>query len=130
VPSAVTPIFIHADSSSTSFQISAVQLSPTEANTFAVKETTFPLSTQNINASDGVLGRINCQTSSSEPRARRSLLASLSELALKKRKLYGHIWNKESAHCKLKKKYEGKKLKKLCDVDSEPLVEDLSSALV
>jgi hypothetical protein len=133
VPSAVTPIPIHADSPSTSFQISAVQLSPTEGNTFAVKETAFPLSSLNISASDGELGHINCQSSSSKPRARHSLLkepnlSSLSELTLRKRKLYGHIWNKESAHCKLKKKYKGKKLEKLYDEDSDPLVEDLSSA--
>jgi hypothetical protein len=45
VPSAVTPIPVHADSPSTSFQMSAVQPSPTAANIFAVKGTSFPLLT-------------------------------------------------------------------------------------
>jgi hypothetical protein len=36
--SAVTPIHIHADSDSTSFQMSAVPPSPTAANIFSVKE--------------------------------------------------------------------------------------------
>jgi hypothetical protein len=42
--------------------------------------------------------------------------------------LYELIRNKESALCKLKKKYKEKKLKKLCDVDSDPLMENLSSS--
>jgi hypothetical protein len=45
-----------------------------------------------------------------------------------KRKLYEHIQNKESALCKLKKRYKGKMLKKLCDVDNDPLVKNLSSS--
>jgi hypothetical protein len=134
VSSAVTPTPIHADSPSASFQMSAVQPSPTAANTFPVEETSFPLSSVNINASDGELKHINHESSSSKPRARHSQLkelnsASLSELKLRKRKLYEHIWNKESALCKLKKKYKGKKLKKLCDVDSDPLMENLISSL-
>jgi hypothetical protein len=44
-----------------------------------------------------------------------------------KRILYEHIGNKESALCKNKKKYEGKKSKKLCDMDSDPPMENLSS---
>jgi hypothetical protein len=59
--------------------------SPATASTFAVKETSFPLSSESIKASDGELGYIKRQSSSSKPRARRSLLkelnlASLSEL--------------------------------------------------
>jgi hypothetical protein len=42
VPSTVTPIPIHVDSSSTSFQTSAIQPSPSACSTFAVKETLFP----------------------------------------------------------------------------------------
>lgn len=56
-------------------------------------------------------------------------LASISELTPRKRKLYKHIWNRESALCKLKKKYDGKKMEQLCDVDSDPLKENLSSSL-
>jgi hypothetical protein len=63
------------------------------------------------NASDVELRHINCQSSSSMPKARHSLLkelnlASLSELTLKKRKLNERIQNKESVLCKLKKKYK------------------------
>jgi hypothetical protein len=69
-----------------------------------------------------------------ESRARNSLLkelnvASFSEFTPRKRKLYEDIQNKESALCKLKKKYKGKKLKKLCDADSDILMENLSSSL-
>ncbi|PNF29154.1 hypothetical protein B7P43_G12376 [Cryptotermes secundus] len=134
VPSAVAPVPIHADSPSTSFQMSAIQSSPTTGNISSVKETSYLLGSGNIYASDGALGHISCQSSSSKPRARRSLLkelnlASLSELTPKKRKLYAQIRNKESALCKLKKKYKGKKLENLCDVDSGPLMERLSSSL-
>jgi hypothetical protein len=115
--------------------MSVVQPSPTEANTFAVKEAFFPLSSVNINASDGKLGHINRQSSPLKPRARHSPLKelnfpSLSELTPRKGKLYlyEHNWNKESTLCKLKQKYRGNKLKRLFDADSDPLMEDLSSA--
>jgi hypothetical protein len=132
--SPVTPTPIHADSPSTSFQMSAVQPSLTAANSFAVKETSFPLSSVNINASDGELWHITFQSSSSKPRARHSLLkelnlASLSELTPRKGKFCEHVWNKENVLCKLKKKYKGKKLKKLCDVDSDLVMGKLSSSL-
>jgi hypothetical protein len=42
-------------------------------------------------------------------------------------KLYKHIRNKESEHCNLRKKYKGEKMIKLCDVDSDPLMQSLSS---
>jgi hypothetical protein len=77
VPTTVTPIPIHVDSPSTSFQMSAIQPSPSAASTFAVKET-FPLSSENIKASDGELKHISHQSSSSKPRARRSLLKELN----------------------------------------------------
>jgi hypothetical protein len=48
VPSTVTPISIHVDSPSTSFQMSAIQPSPSAASTFAVKETSCPLISVNI----------------------------------------------------------------------------------
>ncbi|XP_023725462.1 uncharacterized protein LOC111874307 [Cryptotermes secundus] len=138
VHSTVTSIPIHADCLSTSSQTSAVQPPPpTTANTFAAKETSLPLSSVNTNASDGELGHINCQSSSSKPRAKQSLLknkkelnlASLSELSPRERKLYELIRNKESELCKNKKKYKGNKLKKLCDVDNGPLMQSLSSSL-
>jgi hypothetical protein len=49
-------------------------------------------------------------------------------LTLRKKKLYEHIRNKESALCKLRKKYKREKVKKLCDVDSDPLMQSLSSS--
>jgi hypothetical protein len=51
--SSITHIAIHAHSPSTSFKMSAGQPSTTAVNTFAVKETSFPLSCVIINASDG-----------------------------------------------------------------------------
>jgi hypothetical protein len=80
LPSAVKPVPIYADSPSTSFQISTIQPSPTAASTFAVEETSFPLSSENINASDGELGHIIYQSSSSKPRVRHSLLKELNWL--------------------------------------------------
>jgi hypothetical protein len=59
VPSTITPIPIHVGSPSTSLQMSAIQPSPAAASTFAVKETSFPLSCLNVNAFDGELGHIN-----------------------------------------------------------------------
>jgi uncharacterized small protein (DUF1192 family) len=110
--------------------MSAVQPSPAAANTLAVKETSFPLSSVNINASDGELKHINYQSFPSKPRARHSLLkelnlASVSELSPRKWKLYEHIQNNEIALSKLKKKYKAKKLKKIGGVDSNPLMENL-----
>jgi hypothetical protein len=130
VPSPVILIPIHADGPSTSFQMSVVQPSPTAANTFDLKETAFSLSSVNINAFDAEPGHINHHSSPSKHRASHSLLkelssTSLSELAPRKRNLYEHILNKESALCKLKKKYKGKKLKKLYDVESDSLMENL-----
>jgi hypothetical protein len=112
VPSGVTPIPIHAGSPNTPFQMSAVQPSPTAANTFAVKWNSFSTSSVNINSSDGELGHISHHSSSWKPRARHSLLkelnlAMLPELTLRKRKLYEHTQNKESALCKPREKYKG-----------------------
>jgi hypothetical protein len=53
-------------------------------------------------------------------------LALLTKLTSRKRKLYEHVRNKEGALCKLKEKYVGKKVKKLCDV-GDLVVENLSS---
>jgi hypothetical protein len=59
-----------------------------------VKETSFPLSSVNINASDGELWHIKFQNSSAKPRARHSLLkqlnlAPLSELTPQKKEIHG-----------------------------------------
>jgi hypothetical protein len=60
VPSPVLRIPIHAHGRTTSLKMSALQPSPTAANTFSVKETSFPLSSVKINASDWELGHIDC----------------------------------------------------------------------
>jgi hypothetical protein len=76
-------------------------------------------------ASDGELWHINFRSPSSKPRTRHSLV---KELTPRKSILYEHIRSK-NALCKLRKKYKGKKSKKLCDVDSNPLMENLMSFL-
>jgi hypothetical protein len=55
-------------------------------------------------------------------------LASILELTLRKRKLDECTWNKENVLCKLKKKFKAKKLKKLCCVVNDPVMENLSSS--
>jgi hypothetical protein len=57
-------------------------------------------------------------------------LAWRSELTPRKRKLYDCVQNKERALSKPRKKYKGKKMEKLCDVDSDPLMQGLSSSSV
>jgi hypothetical protein len=69
-------------------------------------------------------------SSSSEPTARYSLqkevhLPSNSVLTVRKSKLYDHIRNTENVLCKLKKTYKVRRWNS-CDVDSGPLVENLS----
>jgi hypothetical protein len=109
---AAIPTLVLAESP-TSLQIPAFQLSSL-ASTFVAEETSFTPSSLNVKASDRELRHISCQSSSSKPRARHSLLkelnlASLSQLISNKRKLYERIRNKESALCKLKKKYKAKR---------------------
>jgi hypothetical protein len=54
-------------------------------------------------------------------------LASLSNVTSRKRKLYEHIQDKESALCRPKKD-KAKNVKKLCDVDSGPVMENIYSS--
>jgi hypothetical protein len=72
---------------------------------YAVGEIFTPSSVK-VSDSDGEVRNINCQSSCSKPRARHFLLkesklALLSELILKKRKLYECILNRNSMLCKL-----------------------------
>jgi len=75
----------------------------------------------------------NCSCVSSKPMARRSLLRELnlamSDLTPRKRKLYQTIRRKDSGLCKLRKTYRSSKLKDLCDVDSDPLMQEISNSL-
>jgi hypothetical protein len=53
----------------------------------------------------------------------------MSNLTARKRKIYQRIRRKESALCKLRKKYKSRNLKDLCDVDSDPLMQKISNFL-
>jgi hypothetical protein len=53
----------------------------------------------------------------------------MSDLTPRKQKLYNSIRSNESAHCKLRKKYRARKMKYLCDMDSDPLMQDFSNSL-
>jgi hypothetical protein len=117
-------------------QIPALQVSPASANTFAAEETSFTPSSVDVSSYDGELrGTSNVKVLTRSLEQDISLLedlnlASLWKLILRKRKLYDCIWNKVSVLCKLRKKYKAKKLmKKLCCVESDPLMENLSSSL-
>jgi hypothetical protein len=50
-------------------------------------------------------------------------------LTPRKKKLCNMIWTRESALCKVRKKYRAKKLKEICQLDSNPLIQSLSSSL-
>jgi len=56
-------------------------------------------------------------------------LARVAELTPRRKKLYNMIWTREIALCKLRKKYRAKKLKEVCQLDSNPLIQSLSSSL-
>ena len=53
----------------------------------------------------------------------------VAELTTWKKKLYDMIQTRETALCKLRKKYRAKKLKEVCQLDSNPLIQSLSSSL-
>jgi len=53
----------------------------------------------------------------------------MSNLTPRKRKLYRRLRRKESGLCKLRKKYRSTKLKDLCDMDSDPLMQGISNSL-
>ena len=127
-----TPLPIHTDGPSTSSPISVPNPKQAAANIFSVEDTSLSLSLDSSTASDGEFGCFSDQNSSSKPRTRRSLLKELnlakSDLTPRKRKLYQRIRRKGSALCKLRK-YRSKKLKDLCDVDSDPLMQEISNSL-
>jgi hypothetical protein len=123
-----SPPPIHIDGPSTSSPICVPNPTQAAANIFSVEDTSFSLS---LDASDGEFRCFSDQNSSSKPGARHSLLKELnlatSDLTPRKRKLYNKIRRKESALCKLRKKYRSRKLKDLCDVDSDPLLQEISN---
>ena len=108
------------------------KLSITASKTFSSTEPSIPHGCVNENACGGELGSISIQSSSPKRKARHSLLKKLdldrvAELAPREKKLYNMIRTRESALCKLRKKYRAKKLKEVCQLDSNPLIQSLSS---
>jgi hypothetical protein len=97
---------------------------------FVVEDTHCPLT---LNASDGEFRHINCQNSSSKTRARHSLLRELSlstvaQFTPREKSLYDKIRDKESALCKLRKKYR-KNLNFVSAAEKNILTEDISTYL-
>ena len=125
-----TPLPTHINGPSTSSPIYVPNPTQATANLFSVECTSLSLS---LFSSDGEFRCFSDQNSSSKPIARRSLLKELnlvmSDLKPRKWKLYQRIRRKESALCKLRKKYRPRKLKDLCDVDSDPLIGKISNSL-
>jgi hypothetical protein len=113
--------------------MSVPNLTQAAANLFSVEETSLSLSLDSTTASDGEFVCFSDKNSSSKPTAKRSLLRkfnfAMSDLTPRKRKLYRIIRRKESALCKLRKKFRSRKLEDLCDVDSDPLLQEVSNFL-
>jgi len=85
-------------------------------------------------ACSGELGSVSLQSSSPERKAWHSVVKKLdldrfAEFAPSYKKLYVMIWTRECALCKLRKEYRAKKLKEVCQLDSNPLIHSLSSSL-
>jgi len=114
-----TPLPIHIDCPSTSSPICVPNPTQAEANIFSVEDTSLSICLDSSTASGGEFGCFSDQNSSSKTTARRSLLKELnlamSDLTPRKRKFYQRIRIKESALCKLRKKYRSKNLRDLCD---------------
>ena len=111
------------------------KLSITTSKTFWSTEPSSPLGYVNENACGGELGSVSHQSSSPKHKERHSILKKLdlgrvAELTPRKKKLYNMIQTRESALCKLRKKYRAKKLKGVCQLDSNPLIQSLSSSLI
>jgi hypothetical protein len=91
------------------------------------------LSLDSSAASDGEFGCVSDQNSSFETYSKafsvKEINLAMSGLTARKQKLFQRIWRKESALCKLRKKYRSRKLKDLRDVDSDPLIQEISNSL-
>jgi hypothetical protein len=107
---------------------------PAETNTVSKGDTYFPLISANESASGEELGSVNLQSSSPKRKAQHSLINKLgldtvAKLTARKKKLYDRIRTRESALWKLRKKYMTKKMKKVCQLESNRLIQALSSSL-
>jgi len=126
------PIQIHSNTLS-SF-ISPDMSVPAETSTFSKEGTSFPLVSANESASGEELKSVNLQSSSPKCKTQHALMKGLgldrvAKLTPRKKKLYDRIRTRESAFCKLRKKYVTKKMKEVCQLDSNPLIQALSSSL-
>jgi hypothetical protein len=110
------------------------KLSITASKTFSSTQPSIPLGFVNKNACGVELGSVNLQSSSPKRKARHSVLKKLdldrvAEFTPRKNKLYTVFRTRESALCKLRKKYRAKKLKEVLQLDNNPLIQSLSSSL-
>jgi len=127
------PIQIHSNTSLPSF-ISPDMSVPAETNYFSKEDTSFPFVSANESASGEELGRVNLQSSSPKRKAQHAFIKGLgldrvAKLTPRKKKLYCRIQTRESALCKLRKKYVTKKMKEVCQFDCNTLIQALSSSL-
>jgi len=109
-------------------------LSITASKTFSSTEPCIPHSHVNENACGGELGSFSLQSSSPKRKAWHSVVKKLdldrvAEFAPSYKKLYVMIRTRECALCKLRKKYRAKKLKEVCQLDSNSLIHFRSSSL-
>ena len=79
----------------------------------------------NENACAGELENVSLQSSSSKRKARNFVLSKfdfdrVAELTPRNKILYNMIQTRENALCKLRKIYRAKKLKEVCQLDSDP----------
>ena len=127
------PIQIHSETTLPSF-IPPDMSVPAETSTVSKGDTSFPLVSANESASGEELGSANLQSSSPKRKARHSVIKKLgldrvAKLTPRKKKLYDRIWTRESELCKLRKKYMTKEMKEFCQLDSNRLIQALSSSL-
>jgi len=104
------------------------------SKTFSSTDPSIPHGRVNENACGGELGSISIQSSSPKRKARPSLrkkldLDRVAEFTPRKKKQYNMIRTRESALCQLRKKYRARKLKEVCQLDSNPLIQSLPSSL-
>ena len=101
---------------------------------FSSTEPSIPFGCVNNNVCCGELGSMSLQSSSSKHKAMYFVLTKLvldrvAELTPRNKKLYNMIWTREGALCKMRKTYRAKKQKEVCQLDSNRLIQSLSSSL-
>ena len=90
---------------------------------FLYTENSIPFACVNENACAGELESVSLQSSSSKRKARHFILTKfvldrVAELTPRNMKLYNMIQTRENALCELRKMYRAKKLKEVCQLDS------------